>query len=235
MVPENIYLFGDSVARGIILSDEGSYVPIRESFAALAAEKLGITVVNKARFGCTITKGLRILHRFMAGEWAPETVVAQGQGVAILEFGGNDCDFLWNEVAERPESTHIPLTPLDTFYHVYGQMIDALRVKGFKTAIMSLPPLVAERYLAWITRNGLDREAILRWLGGVERIFTWHEEYDKAVREVAEEKGCALLDIRKDFLALKDYRECMCSDGIHPNRAGHRLMEASLLRYAALA
>ncbi|MDX9826645.1 MAG: SGNH/GDSL hydrolase family protein [Spirochaetia bacterium] len=235
MIPSNIYLFGDSVARGIILSDEGSYMPIRESFASLAAEKLGITVVNKARFGCTITKGLGILHRFISGERAPETALDQEKGVAILEFGGNDCDFLWDEVAARPEAAHDPLTPLDTFYRVYGEMIDALRAKGFKAAVMSLPPLVAERYLAWITRNGLDREAILRWLGGVEKIFTWHEGYDKAVRKVAAEKGCALLDIRKDFLALRDYREYMCNDGIHPNREGHRLMEASLERYAALA
>ncbi len=235
MIPRNIYLFGDSVARGIILSDEGNYMPIRESFASLIAEKFGITVVNKARFGCTITKGLGILHRFMAGEKAPETNLNEEKKVAILEFGGNDCDFLWNEVAAKPEADHIPLTPLDTFYSVYGEMIDTLRAKGFKTAIMSLPPLVAERYLAWITRNGLDREAILSWLGGVEKIFTWHEGYDKVVRRVAAEKGCALLDIRKDFLAQGDYREYMCNDGIHPNRAGHRLMETSLERYTALA
>ncbi len=235
MIPRNIYLFGDSVARGIILSDDGSYMPISESFASLAAQKLGINVVNKARFGCTITKGLNILQRFMSGERAPATTMGIEKGVAILEFGGNDCDFLWDEVAARPEAAHIPLTPLDTFYRVYGEMIDALRAKGLKAAVMSLPPLVAERYLAWITRNGLDREAILRWLGGVEKIFTWHESYDKIVRKIAAEKDCQLLDIRKDFLALRDYREYMCNDGIHPNRAGHRLMEASLERYAALS
>ncbi|MDD3981118.1 MAG: SGNH/GDSL hydrolase family protein [Spirochaetia bacterium] len=235
MVPGNIYLFGDSVARGIILSDEGKYIPIRESFAFLAAEKLGISVINKARFGCTITKGLSILHRFISGQDAPETALGNERGVAILEFGGNDCDFLWNEIAARPEAVHTPLTPLNTFYKVYCQMIDALRAKGFKASVMSLPPLVAERYLAWITRNGLDREAILHWLGGVDKIFTWHEGYDKIVRKIAAEKDCELLDIRKDFLVQKDYKAYICNDGIHPNGAGHRLMETSLLRYASLS
>lgn len=235
MVPKKVYLFGDSVARGIILGDDGSYMPIRESFASLSAQKLGITVVNKARFGCTITKGLGILHRFMSSERIPETAREGDKGVAILEFGGNDCDFLWDQVAAKPEADHIPLTPLDTFCRVYGQMIDSLRAKGFQIALMSLPPLIAERYLVWITRNGLSREAILRWLGGVEKIFTWHEGYDRAVREIAAEKRCPLLDVRKDFLALGDYGEYICADGIHPNRAGHRLMEASLERYAALA
>lgn len=171
----------------------------------------------------------------MSGERAPETTPDNGNGVAILEFGGNDCDFLWEEVAASPETAHIPLTPIDTFYRVYGEMIDALRAKGYQAAIMSLPPLVAERYLAWITRNGLDREAILRWLGDVQQIFRWHEGYNEVVRKVAAEKRCALLDIRKDFLAAKDYRDYMCKDGIHPNKAGHRLIEASLEQYAALA
>ncbi|HWR11905.1 MAG TPA: SGNH/GDSL hydrolase family protein [Rectinemataceae bacterium] len=235
MVQGNVYLFGDSVARGIILDEEGSYTPIKENFATLAAEKLGLNLVNKARFGCTITKGLDILHRFVSGERAPRGAPADGNGVAILEFGGNDCDLLWDEVAAKPESEHIPLTPLDAFSRMYGEMIDALRANGFRPAIMSLPPLVAERYLAWITRNGLDREAILRWLGDVQKIFRWHEEYDVAVRKVAAAKACPLLDIRKDFLAQDDYRDYMCEDGIHPNRAGHRLIETSLERYAVLA
>ncbi len=233
MIPDKVYLFGDSVARGIILNEEGSYTPIKESFASLAAQRLGVRVINKARFGCTITKGLRILRNFVSGERSPQTGRNSDDGVAILEFGGNDCDFLWDQVAANPESPHLPLTPLNIFHKAYGEMIDGLRSKGLQVAIMSLPPLVADRYLAWITRKGLDREAILRWLGGAEKIFTWHEGYDKAVRQIAAQKRCLLLDIRKDFLTQRDYREFMCQDGIHPNRAGHRLIETSLEGYAS--
>ena len=249
MVLGDVYLFGDSVARGVVLNEEGVYAPIKDYFGALAAEKLGIQLVNKARFGCTITKGLDILHRFVAGErrpagaaraasgtGEPEANVAAGAaGMAFLEFGGNDCDFLWNEIAERPEAEHRPATPLDVFTRIYGEMIDALRASGLSPVVMSLPPLVAERYFDWFTRNGLDRKAILSWLGDVQQIFRWHEGYDRAVRQVAAAKACPLLDIRRDFLEKRDYRDYMCGDGIHPNRDGHRLIEFSLEKYAALA
>ena len=237
MINGNVYLFGDSVARGIILNEEGRYTPIKDYFGALAAEKLGIHLVNKAMFGCTITKGLEILRRFASSASSVGSPVEShpASGIALLEFGGNDCDFLWNEVAEKPEAEHVPATPLESFSRKYAEMIDSLRSTGLRPAIMTLPPLVSERYLDWITRNGLDRRAILKWLGDVQQIFRWHEGYDAAVRKIAAVKACPLLDIRKAFLARSDYRDFMCEDGIHPNRAGHRLIEASLEAYAALA
>jgi acyl-CoA thioesterase-1 len=253
MVHGDVYLFGDSVARGVILNEEGNYTPTKENFGALAAAKLGINLVNKARFGCTITKGLDILRRFVAGERGPAALGSvsyaggtvdglgavsrkrQSAGLAFLEFGGNDCDFLWNEVADRPDAEHLPATPIETFTRKYSEMIDALRSSELSPVIMSLPPLVSERYFDWFTRTGLDRKAILSWLGDVQQIFRWHEEYDRAVRWVATDKDCPLLDIRKDFLEKRDYREYMCRDGIHPNREGHRLIEFSLEKYAALA
>lgn len=234
MIKGNVYLFGDSVARGIILNEEGTYAPIKENFASLAADKLGVKLVNKAMFGCTITKGLAVLRRFATGEKGPAAATPVA-GTAILEFGGNDCDFLWNEIAATPEAEHLPATPLDTFSRKYGEMIDALRSMGLRPAIMTLPPLVAERYFDWITRKGLDRGAILKWLGDVQQIFRWHEGYDTAVRQVAIAKACPLLDIRKSFLEKRDYRDYMCGDGIHPNKEGHRLIESSLEAYAALA
>lgn len=234
MINENVYLFGDSVARGIILNEEGRYTPIKDYFGALAAEKLGIHLVNKAMFGCTITKGLEILRRFAPG-FGGSAAGRPASGIALLEFGGNDCDFLWNEVAEMPNAEHLPATPLESFSRKYVEMIDSLRATGLRPTIMTLPPLVAERYLDWITRKGLDRRAILKWLGDVQQIFRWHEGYDAAVRKIAAVKACPLLDLRKAFLARSDYRDYMCEDGIHPNRDGHRLIESSLEAYAALA
>jgi len=242
MVSGNVYLFGDSVARGIVLDECGSYAPIKENFASLAARKLGLNLFNKARFGCTITKGLEIVKRFARKGAAPESgergecgaaEAASPEGFAVLEFGGNDCDYLWANIAAAPEAEHLPLTPIGEFSRLYGETIDALRSVGVEPAAMTLPPLVAERYFDWITRTGLDRGAILSWLGDVGHIFSWHEGYDRAVREVAADRGVRVLDIRSDFLAQPDYRALICADGIHPNREGHRLIEASLERYAA--
>lgn len=225
MVLDKVFLFGDSVARGIILDEAGQYTPIRENFGALAATQLGVNLVNKARFGCTITKGLDIMRRFFSAKTA---------GIALLEFGGNDCNFQWEEIAAHPEASHVPVTPIEEFSKRYGEMIASLRSSGVIPVIMTLPPLVAERFFDWVTRNGLNRAAVLSWLGDVQQIFRWHESYDKAVRVIAEENSCTLLDIRKAFLDSRDYRRYICGDGMHPNREGHKLIERSLMGYAAL-
>jgi lysophospholipase L1-like esterase len=224
-----VVLFGDSVARGIVLGDDGSYSPIHDSFAEGAAGRLGLPLVNKARFGCTIAKGLEITRRFLAREPAKR----EKPELALLEFGGNDCDFKWDEIAARPAEHHDPTTPLPIFSKLYGEMIGELKAAGFSPVIMTLPPLDAERYFAWVTRKGLDQAAVLSWLGDVGMIYRWHEGYDKEVRRIAEREGCPLADVRKAFIDSGDYGKYICQDGIHPNRLGHALIEGELLDLAA--
>jgi len=113
-------------------------------------------------------------------------------------------------------------------------MIAEFRLKGFAPLLLSLPPLDADRYFAWFTRAGLDKASILSWLGDVQHIFRWHEAYDREVRAVAVDEHCALVDIRSAFLAKPDYRTLICQDGIHPNREGHRLINAVLLDAAPM-
>ncbi len=63
MLSKDAFVFGDSIARGVILDDQGSYRPLKDCFASLAAKELGVALVNKARFGCTIAKGREIIER----------------------------------------------------------------------------------------------------------------------------------------------------------------------------
>jgi len=207
---DDVYLFGDSVARGIIVDEQGKYVPIKECFSALVAEKLGINLVNKARFGCTITKGFDILRRYISGERAP-LPTGKGVGLAVLEFGGNDCDFLWDQVAAKPEAEHLPATPLAEFSALYSQMIDTMRSHGLRPVIMSLPPLVADRYFVLDNAQWTGPKSNPFMAGRMcSRFFVWHERYDEAVRRIASVKSCPLLDIRKAFLEKSNYREYMC-------------------------
>lgn len=226
-----VVLFGDSVARGVVLDKDGSYAPIRENFAALAASKLGLPLVNKAKFGCTISKGLEIARRFLSKDDSR----IEGRELALLEFGGNDCDFRWDEIAARPLEHHDPTTPLPQFSELYVQLIGELRKAGYTPVLMTLPPLVAKRYFDWFTRTGLDRSAILTWLGDVDMIYRWHSGYDKEVRRIAEQEACPLVDVRKAFLDRGDYGAYICKDGIHPNALGHELIESTLLELAAAA
>lgn len=251
---KEVCMFGDSVARGIVLDEHGSYTPIKDSFAEEAAQRLGIGLVNKARFGCTITKGLRIVrdflthslgnkHEALTGDSAqipqtaqysqrPEDSQSEPQ-VALLEFGGNDCNFDWPAIAAEPRKDYEPATPVGVFRQVYGEVILSLRDQGYVPVLLTLPPLDAERYFEWFTRGGLDKDAVLFWLGDVQFIYRWHEGYNDIVWDVAMNYNCPVIDIRANFLQHKNVSSLLCMDGIHPNRAGHRLIEDAILNYAA--
>ncbi len=230
MLVREACVFGDSIARGVILDDQGSYKPLKDCFASLAAEELGVALINKARFGCTIVKGREIiertLDRFLGKSKEPVF------DYVFLEFGGNDCDFRWDEISVRPHAQHLPATPPELFVKHYSEVIEELRARGLKPILLTLPPLVAERYFAWFTRTGLDQEAILMWLGDVEFIYRWHESYSCLVWEIGEKYDAPVIDIRKSFLEQRNYQRFLCKDGIHPNVEGHSLIKAEIVASA---
>lgn len=57
--------------------------------------------------GRTITKGHEILTKDLAKDATND--------IAIIEFGGNDCDFNWAEVAENPANSNTFLAHQLTF------------------------------------------------------------------------------------------------------------------------
>jgi hypothetical protein len=223
---QEVCLFGDSIARGVILDAEGFYKPIKECFASLAARELGLGLINKARFGCTITKGREIIEHFLS------RADSETRRLAFLEFGGNDCDFHWDQISAAPRAEHLPATTPGRFFQMYGEVIQELRDKGFRPILMTLPPLDAERYFAWFTRTGLDQKAILGWLGDVQFIYRWHESYSSAIWEIGETWQVPVADIRKVFLEQRDYSRFLCKDGIHPNAEGHQLIKSEIIQFA---
>ncbi|MBE6830962.1 MAG: SGNH/GDSL hydrolase family protein [Ruminococcaceae bacterium] len=97
--------------------------------------------------------------------------------------------------------------------------------------LLSLPPIDAQRYFAWISR-GLNAENILRFLGDIEYIYRWHEMYNLAVYRLAMDQGVPLIDISSAFLKTGNFQDLICEDGIHPNENGHRLIGQTIEKYA---
>lgn len=151
-----------------------------------------------------------------------------------LEFGGNDCDYDWAQVAQRPLDPHQPKTPLEIFLSQLREMVHLAKQKGMEPVMMTLPPIHAERYFNFFTRGGLNRENILLWLGDIQFIYRWHERYNAAVIRVAKECGCLLADVREAFLGQRHYEDLLCADGIHPNEKGHILMDGVLEDYGGV-
>jgi len=223
----NIQIFGDSILRGVILDPANRrYYPIPEEHFRRFGEEFGLNLFNRSSFGCIIGKGYRKIKAMLSSD-NPEC------DAAVLEYGGNDCDFDWKEVAENPDLPHQPKTPLSLFKNTYHQIIGELKNRGIIPIIMSLPPICAERYFNWITRTGLSRERILSWLGDIQTIARYQELYSLAVTEIALKTNSYFIDIRSAFLERRDYAALICEDGIHPNKAGHDLIAKVCADFAA--
>lgn len=212
----DICVFGDSIAKGVIFdSIRGRYIFLKNNITNILSRSQGLKIDNFAKFGCTIETGKKIIEKH-------SSELSQYKYTA-LEFGGNDCDFDWAAVSERPDDEHLPKTPIDSFEELYSEVIDSVASSGSTPVLLSLPPLNAPRYFSWISK-GLNADNILKWLGDVEHIYRWHEMYNLAVLRLAAIKNVPLIDIRKAFLKTKNYMKLYCEDGIHPNEDGHRLI-----------
>jgi lysophospholipase L1-like esterase len=154
--------------------------------------------------------------------------------IVLIEFGGNDCDFRWDEISANPGALHLPRTPLAAFGSTLQAIIDLFKSMSIKPILMALPPLEPGRFLDWISR-GLDRANILSWLGDVQKIYRWQEAYSDTVVQTAMDNGLRVVNVRKDFLLADDYAGKFCVDGMHPNEAGHDSILESFLAYVRSA
>ena len=216
-----VSIFGDSLAKGIVYDEgRGRYVILRENAVRRLEGVLPCPVENLSVMGYTVRQGEALL--------TPETLRAGG--VAVIEYGGNDCDMPWKDIAERPEGEYDANTPLDAFRKMMGNLARRVRAAGMKPLFIVPPPLDAERYFAWVTR-GLNAQNVLGWLGDVQHIYRWHERYALAVCDIARETRSRVIDLRDAFLSKRCPADYLCVDGIHPNERGHALIYDAVMDY----
>jgi len=215
---------GDSISKGIVFDEEkGRYSILEDNYVNLLRQRLKGMVCNAAKFGNTVIKGLGRLQN---------EVLRINPDVVLIEYGGNDCDFDWEEIARNPESHHVPKTDFNVFRTMLTETINSLKEKGIAPVLLTLPPLDADRYFKWICKNNpLAGSNILKWLGSVTKIYWWQERYSSAIMQIAQETRTIWIDIRAAFLQQPDFRRFFCLDGIHPNREGHRLIAEKIIEF----
>lgn len=219
-----IAALGDSLTKGVILNEENKYSLLKQNFIGIISEKLGLSIRNYGKFGCTVNFGHNVIERH------PDDISCSD--VTILEFGGNDCDFDWKMIAENPDSEHSPKTIMESFKEQFMALIEKVRSLGSIPVMLSLPPIHSETYFSFISRfmNDCQKSNVLKWLGGdVEIITRWHEMYNKALFEISQLTKTDIIDITTPFENYNGGVESLlCSDGIHPNALGHELIACSI-------
>ncbi len=219
---KKIFLIGDSILKGVIYSDEQHKYKLRAGHEFKSLEQAGFeTVRNCSKMGATVTSCAKILERTLS-EFDADTTV-------LFEIGGNDCDYNWDEISNDPSGTFRPNTAPREYMESYCACIRTVQKTGAKTCVSNLVPIDSDKYMAWISR-GRNYESIAAWLGDISMLHRWQESYNRMAEEIAAKVGAKLLDIRSDFLSSHRFKTLLCSDGIHPTEAGHKMIEETLLR-----
>ena len=214
-----IQIYGDSIMKAVLVDENYKYHQISSQLLDQLQQETGVTATNRAHFGYTAARGQSVLQRDL-----DKGLDCQ---IALLEFGGNDCDHNWEEIAAAPNEAHKPKNDLRTFSLKYKELIDEVCRLGSSPIMLSLTPLDPERYFNHFTGSMDKRQkaVIKEWLGGTyETISSWHEMYNLQVFKLAIALKVPIIDITSVFFSKKDYRDYLCEDGIHPNENGHRLI-----------
>jgi len=219
-----IVAYGDSITKGVVYDNEKSkYTFLKENFTKIIGNYIKGSVYNEGKFGNTIMRGMSNMYN---------NVIKKSPDMVLVEFGGNDSDYKWDEIAKNPEMEYKPNTDIYTFRETLLKMIDTLKDHNIIPVLMTLPPIDHLKYFKWITRqDSFAEQNILHWLGTKDNLFTLHNSYSEMITEVANETNTALIDVRTGFLEYSDYSQFLCKDGIHPNMEGQSLIATVILKF----
>ena len=141
---------GDSITKGVVLTDQDRYTVTQQSFMEMVGEKLGMDIVNCGKFGSTVSMGDKIISRHIKD--------ISESNYTFIEYGGNDCDFDWMKIADAPAEDYVPKTSLEDFRVRFIGLIKRIRELGSTPVIISLPPIFI-RQIFFIFQQPDDRKA----------------------------------------------------------------------------
>ncbi|MDD4113795.1 MAG: SGNH/GDSL hydrolase family protein [Herbinix sp.] len=220
----NIGVYGDSILKGIQINPVNKKYYINNNIDLnMLSKKYSIQISNFSSFGCTVTKGLKVLKKGLDKNARYDAIV--------MDYGGNDCDYNWKMIAENPDLEYSPNTPIDLFKETYCDIIDTLKNKGIMPILTTLPPLEPQRFFNWFCRD-LNKENILKWLGDIKHIYYHQEGYSKVIEKIALEKQVPLVDLRSEFLTSGNAKDLLCEDGTHPNTSGQKIIASCFNKFA---
>lgn len=225
MKKTKITALGDSLTKGVVLTEHNRYSVTDSSFIDIISNELDLSIENYGKFGCTVSFGANVIDRHSAEITASD--------YTFIEYGGNDCDFDWMKIADEPSLEHKAKTVLESFKGQLAALVERVRTLGSTPVILSLPPIIADTYFSFFSRFMTDEQKanVIRWLGGdVGIIARWHESYNRAIFMVAGQTNSQIIDITTPFDTYRgNLKSLYCQDGIHPNAEGHKLIAETII------
>ena len=225
MKTTRIAALGDSITKGVVLNDQNRYSAAEQSFLDIISNELDLRIDNYGKFGCTVGYGNSVIERHA-------TDIAESD-YTFIEYGGNDCDFDWIKIAQDPHGEHKARTPLEEFTEELSSLVAKIRELGSVPVLITLPPILSDTYFSFFSRSMSDEQKnnIKEWLGGdIGIISRWHESYNRALFQVANQTRTQIIDITTPFDTFRgDLASLYCADGIHPNARGHKLMAHTII------
>ena len=225
MKTTRIAALGDSITKGVVLNEQNRYSAADQCFLDIISNELDLRIDNYGKFGCTVGYGNSVIERHTAD-------IADSE-YTFIEYGGNDCDFDWMKIAQDPHGEHKARTPLEEFTEELSSLVAKIRELGSVPVLISLPPILSDTYFSFFSRSMSDEQKnnIKEWLGGdIGIISRWHESYNRALFQVANQTRTQIIDITTPFDTFRgDLTSLYCADGIHPNARGHKLIAHSII------
>ncbi len=217
-----IVCFGDSVTRGISFF-RGRLRIQRQNYPYFLQERLDgegrdIQVVNKGVWNDTST---HLLQRLKAD------VLDLDPDLVLIEIGGNDCNFRWDEVAASPHDVHEPIVPLREYLENVTRLVKEIDGRGTLPVLLTLLPLDPVRYYRHLVRFYGDK--LGHWIGLCGGIEHWHGMYNRFLRRLISDLNISWIDLRNRFKRKGDLQELLSDDGVHPLPTGYRAMAECIL------
>lgn len=214
-----IVCFGDSVTRGISFMN-GRLRIVKANYPSLlqgALKSLGIDVLNKGVFN---DNSDLLVHRL------EDDVLSEQPDYVLIEIGGNDCNFRWDEVALRPDDEHEPIVPLERYLQNLRTLVERVQKNNSVPVLMNLLPLDPVRYYQQVAAT--YGKAVAHWIAHCGGIEHWHGMYNRSLCQLIGRLDVLTIDLRTAFKKAADLAVLLSDDGIHPTEAGYKVMSEAI-------
>ncbi|MFC4411440.1 SGNH/GDSL hydrolase family protein [Chungangia koreensis] len=218
-----ILCFGDSLTRGVSFINgrlkilKNNYPNVLQNLFNEQSNE--VEIVNKGVFNDNSCLMMDRLER---------DVFAEKPHYVIIGVGGNDCDFPWVEVAKREQDEYEATVPLEQYRENMTTMISKIQDEGITPILSSLPPLDPVRYYNRIVQSFSSN--VSDWICKVGGIEHWHSQYNRALKQVAQELDVLIIDVRTAIKRAGDLKELISDDGIHLTEKGYEVFASEIYR-----